>query len=117
MSAITSAVKDFIRHPRDNGGRTPRALLMTDGESLCATCTRDHFRLIVRADRTGDQTGGWRPAAVYTLAPNESICCAHCSADIEPAYTRPVCRACNSTGREPGTNGQSVCRYCQGESE
>lgn len=80
--SILAAVKDYIRTVREY----PRVLILADGECLCRNCARSEYRQIVRAVRWNDRTGGWLPVGVQPHYEG-SESCAHCSADIIPAYT------------------------------
>ena len=77
------------------GGYT-LALVMTDGETLCATCVRENFRQIAGAKRDGDHNG-WNPAGLTHAGEwDNGEVCAHCG---EIMHTSGCSVEDESTGR------------------
>lgn len=75
-------LQDFIR---SNGyawpGGYPCALLMADGEVICAKSARENYRLIRR------QSGkDWTAVDVFIHWEGEPLYCAHSGEKIESAY-------------------------------
>lgn len=62
------------------GGST-HFLVMSDCESLCATCAKENYELIATAITDNDGTGGWLAIGVGTaseLDDEDNRTCAHC---------------------------------------
>lgn len=75
-------LQNFIR---SNGyawpGGYPCALLMADGEAICAQSARENYRLIRR------QSGrDWTAIDVFIHWMGEPLHCAHSGAEIQSAY-------------------------------
>lgn len=89
-------VKDLQQFIRSNGfawpGGYPCALLMHDGETICAKAARENYRQIRRAMR--DQRAWWidaqwTPEAVFIHWEGDPIVCAHSGEEIPSAYGTP----------------------------
>ena len=78
-------VREFARQPYAWPGGYPKALLMNDGECLCAKCTRREYRLISDSTRT-NRRDGWQATALIIHWEGAPIECAHCGINIESAY-------------------------------
>ena len=58
------------------------ALIMSDGELLCADCVRDNFHEISTAYRDHGRTG-WEPIGIASAeCAEQSEVCAHCNREI-----------------------------------
>jgi len=83
--------KNLREFARSNGhawpGGYPMALLMADGECLCAACVRANFRRIRECMRANDQGSDWSPVDVFIHWEGEPLSCANCYKDIPSAYT------------------------------
>ena len=78
-------VREFARQPYAWPGGYPKALLMSDGECLCAKCARSEYRLISDSTRT-DRRDSWQAVGIDIHWEGAPIVCAHCGIDIESAY-------------------------------
>lgn len=79
------AVREFIRQPYAWPGGYPLVLVLSDGETLCATCARAEYRQISNATRH-NLRDGWRAAGVEVHWEGEPEICAHCGRETESAY-------------------------------
>lgn len=82
------AVRAFIRQPYAWPGGYPMALLMSDGETLCAKCARAEYRQISNSTRHALRDG-WRAADVFVHWEGAPLICAHCGAETASAYGDP----------------------------
>ncbi len=80
--AVNKQVKGFIRQPHCEG--YPLILLMQDGCSLCHSCAKENFKIILEDSREGWKTG-WTAAGVEIFWEGEEFC-ANCNRTIESAY-------------------------------
>lgn len=83
---VLHAAKNFARAPYAWPGGYPQFLLMADGESLCAPCTRAEFKQIAGTVIRRDNAKDWTPAAVGINWEDSTLTCAHCGKRIESAY-------------------------------
>jgi hypothetical protein len=84
-----NAVKDMIRAPYAWPGGYSKVLVMSDGESMCAQCVKENYKLILRATRDNDSRSGW--AALYEAVHWEGapLQCANCNQDMPSEYGDP----------------------------
>ena len=86
--AILHDVKQAIRHPFAWPGGYPVYVVLADGEELCGTCARTHYRLIAAA--TKDQlSDGWRAVGAEIKWEGDDDLCGHCGAPLQSAYGDP----------------------------
>lgn len=85
----TNTLKEFARHPYAWPGGYPLVLVMSDGECLCSSCTRQNYREIRRAQKDRDYRSGWCPVGVDIHWEGAPIYCAQCNTPIESAYGDP----------------------------
>ena len=85
MNETMQAVRAFIRQPYAWPGGYPLVLVMRDGETVCAKCARENYRLISSATRTNDRSG-WEAAGVQPHYEGSPEYCANCNAATESAY-------------------------------
>jgi hypothetical protein len=85
-----NAVKNMIRAPYAWPGGYNKVLVMTDGESMCAQCVTENYRLILRSTRAGDDSwNGW--VALYEAVHWEGapVQCANCNKELPSEYGDP----------------------------
>jgi hypothetical protein len=63
-------------------------LIMSDGECLCADCTKVNYRLISKATRDNARDG-WQALQVVIHWEGDPEHCANCNAQIDSAYGNP----------------------------
>jgi hypothetical protein len=79
------SVRAFARQPYAFPGGYPIILIMVDGETICAKCARDNYRLISDATRNNSRDG-WQAAGTDIHWEGEPLNCANCNATTESAY-------------------------------
>lgn len=87
MNAIKTLqqVRHFARTKYAWPGGYPMVLIMSDGEALCAECTRTEYRQISHSTRHRLRDG-WQAEGVDIHYEGDPIPCAHCGCEIESAY-------------------------------
>ena len=84
---LVESIQQFIR---SNGcawpGGYPTALMMADGEVLCAQAARENYRLIRSAMRAPGSNTDWEPVGVSIYWEGVPLTCAHSGRQIFPAY-------------------------------
>ena len=88
MNETMQAVRAFIRQPYAWPGGYPLVLVMHDGETVCAKCARDNYRLISAATRHHARDG-WEAAGVQPHYEGAPEYCANCNEATEAAYGDP----------------------------
>lgn len=88
VAQILAQAKSFARQPYAWPGGYPLVLVMSDGEVLCAKCTRTEFPQIARStiQRARD---GWQCEGVQVHWEGSDEYCAHCNTAIKSAYGDP----------------------------
>lgn len=86
--AVLREVKRVIREPYAFPGGYAVRLMMHDSEVLCATCTRDNFKAIVRSTLADDRDG-WQASGAFVHWEGQPIACAHCDCDMPSEYGDP----------------------------
>lgn len=80
MSAL-DAVRALARGRVHGGYRW--ALVLSDGETLCETCTRSEYRQVFRSTRDGERDG-WAAIGLTHSGEHDDgdapVTCAHCNA-------------------------------------
>ena len=85
MRKRINELKDAIRHPYAWPGGYAKRILLSDGETLCQSCCKEHFRSIL--DSTKHQLhDGWVFETVYIHWEGDSEYCAHCNAQLDSEY-------------------------------
>jgi hypothetical protein len=79
------AAKDVARNPYAWPGGYQRFLMLADGDCLCPACVKCEFKEIVWATMHS-LNAGWLPAAGDINWEDAELYCAHCNAQIPPAY-------------------------------
>lgn len=83
-----NSVKNIIREPYAWPGGYNKVLVMTDGESLCADCVKDNYRIILRATRDHDRSG-WGAVGAEIHWEGPAIHCANCNKEMPSEYGDP----------------------------
>jgi hypothetical protein len=83
---LKDVTQDFIRAPYAWPGGYTKLALCHDGEVLCHTCTKENYRLIREAQRSGDLRSGWHVDAVDVHWEGEPLQCANCNNDLPSEY-------------------------------
>lgn len=83
-----NSVKNIIREPYAWPGGYAKMMAMTDGESLCAQCVKDNYRLILKATRDNDRSG-WQAYAADIHWEGAPMTCAHCNKEMPSEYGDP----------------------------
>jgi hypothetical protein len=84
-----NAVKDIIRAPHAWPGGYNKVLVMTDGESMCAQCVKENYRLILQATREQDRRSGWGAVGADIHWEGAPLQCANCNQDMPSEYGDP----------------------------
>lgn len=87
-SELLMNVRQFAREKYAWPGGYPMMLVMSDGECLCADCTRANYRLISQSTRH-NYRDGWQAAQVVIHWEGAPEPCANCNAEIKSAYGNP----------------------------
>ena len=61
-------------------------LIMADGESLCVTCGRENYRLLVKETARPGFNTGWRVETIDANYEDPRLFCCNCGKRIESAY-------------------------------
>jgi hypothetical protein len=59
---------------------------MTDGESMCAACVRENYRLILQATREQDRRSGWGAEGADIHWEGAPLQCCNCNQDLPSEY-------------------------------
>jgi hypothetical protein len=82
------SVKNIIRNPYAWPGGYTKMMCMTDGETLCADCVKENYRLILRATRDNDRSG-WAAWAADVHWEGAPMYCANCNKEMPSEYGDP----------------------------
>jgi hypothetical protein len=82
------SVKNIIRNPYAWPGGYTKMMVMVDGESMCADCVKDNYRLILRATRDNDRSG-WQAHTADIHWEGAPMYCANCNKEMPSEYGDP----------------------------
>jgi hypothetical protein len=83
-----NSVKNIIREPYAWPGGYTKLRGMADGETLCAECVKENYRLILRSTRDNDRSG-WAAYAANVHWEGSPLYCANCNKDLPSEYGDP----------------------------
>ena len=86
--AKVEALKDAIRNPYAWPGGYQKALYLSDGERMCLTCAKQHFRSIVDSTKHNFRDG-WAVEGVGIYWEGPTDYCCHCNAELPSEYGDP----------------------------
>lgn len=81
-----NSIKSIIREPYAWPGGYAKLLVMHDGEFLCADCTKENYRLILRATKDRDRYSGWQAIGTDIYWEGSPTYCAHCNKELLSEY-------------------------------
>ena len=83
-----NSIKNIIRSPYLWPGGYTKMMAMADGETLCADCVKENYRLILRATLDHDWSS-WEAYATVVHWEGPPMCCAHCNKEMPSEYGDP----------------------------
>lgn len=82
------AVKDMVRAPFTFPGGYRKALLMADGETLCAVCAKENYSAIAQ-ETIWQLRDTWQAETVFIHWEGEPLHCVNCNEEILSEYGIP----------------------------
>lgn len=81
--------KHFIREPYVWPGGYARVMLVSDWTPLHHSCAKANAKLIIRAIRDNDPTGGWLFIGDFVNWEDPDLYCGDCGQRIKSEYAEP----------------------------